>query len=247
LTHIQRSAGIARENAEQATAQVRELTAAVVGGRAVVERLVAGVGQALDDTGASLGQIVNLEAMSRRIDKFVDGIALIAVQTSMLAVSGAVEAARAGDSGRGFAVVSNDIRGLAREAADSADRIKDMVRGILDQIASVRRDLEQTVMLTDSEMQKNVAISSALAAMDQEVDALGAASAAILEGAETILQDISDTATGARQIATAAEQASVASAQAASASAQQAKGAEDLAAAVEEIASLAEELRQSNE
>ena len=69
---------------------------------------------------ASLEQVVGLETTSRRIDKIVDGIALIAVKTSMLAVSGAVEAARAGDAGRGFAVVSGDISVLAREAEEQA-------------------------------------------------------------------------------------------------------------------------------
>ena len=246
MTQIERATEIARKNAELAGGRVADLTTAINHGRTIVERLVSGVGQALQDTGASLEHILSLETMSRRIDKIVDGIGLIAVQTSMLAVSGAVEAARARDSGRGFAVVSNDIRGLAREATENADRIKDTVRGITDQIALVRRDLEQTMTLTDAEVQKNAAISGALATMDAEVAALGSANAAILKGAETITLDVSATSAGARQIAAAAEEASSASAQAATASAQQAKGAEDLAAAIEEIASLADELRQSN-
>ena len=246
LAEIERGADVARKSAEQATARVQDVAAAVNNSRRAVERLETGVRQALTDTGASLEHVASLETMSRRIDRIVDGIELIAVQTSMLAVSGAVEAARAGESGRGFAVVSNDIRGLARDAAESADRIKDMVRGVIDQIGSVRRDLEQTVALTEAEMEKNTAISGALVAMDAEVAALGIASSGIQRGAEAILDDIAVTVSGARQIAAGAEEASSASAQAAAASAQQAKGAEDLAAAVEEIASLAEELRQSN-
>ena len=129
LTQIERGAGDRAGQRSGGGERVLELAASVTSNRLVVERLVAGIGEALTGTGASLGHIVSLETMGRRIDKIVDGIALIAVQTSMLAVSGAVEAARAGDSGRGFAVVSNDIRGLARDAAESADRIKDMVRG----------------------------------------------------------------------------------------------------------------------
>ena len=91
-----------------------------------------------DDTRTSLATIVRLEAVGRQIEKIVDAIALVAVQTSMLAVSGSVEAARAGDAGRGFAVVSNDIRSLAREASENVERVKDTVRGILDQIASLQ-------------------------------------------------------------------------------------------------------------
>ena len=72
----------------------------------------------------------------------------------MLAVSGAVEAARAGDAGRGFAVVSSDISNLAREAEESAERIKNMVRAIMDQIATVRRDLEQSIGLMEARRER---------------------------------------------------------------------------------------------
>jgi methyl-accepting chemotaxis protein len=246
LTQIERSTGVARQNADQAINRVRDLARGIDEGRASVERLVAGVEQASRKTAANLEQVAGIETMSRRIDKIVDGIVLIAVQTTMLAVSGAVEAARAGDAGRGFAVVSNDIRGLAREATESADRIKDMVRAIMDQIVSVRRDLEQSMGMIETEARNNESIAGAFLAMDAEVSALISANTAILQGAEAMTNDISASATGARQIAAAAEQAGAAATQAATASAQQAKGAEDLAAAIEEIASLADELKQGN-
>jgi methyl-accepting chemotaxis protein len=176
----------------------------------------------------------------------VDAIALVAVQTSLLAVSGAVEAARAGDSGRGFAVVSNDIRSLARETTESMDRVKDTVRSIIDQVVSVQRDLGDINALSEAEVQKSRVISEALARTDAEVAALGSANTVIVEGAEAIVAAIAQCVQGARQIAAAAEQSTAASRQAATASAEQAQGAEDLAAAIEEIASLADELGQPN-
>jgi methyl-accepting chemotaxis protein len=246
LAQIERIAGVARQNADQAISRVHDLARRIQEGRAAVGRLVAGVEQSLREISANQEQIAGIESMSRRIDRIVDGIVLITVQTSMLAVSGAVEAARAGDAGRGFAVVSNDIRGLAREATESADRIKEMVRGITDQIASVRRELEQSMGLIEVEAGNNASIAGALQALDSEVAALVAANTAILQGADTMMGDVSASATGARQIATAAEEAGAAVAQASTASEQQARGAEDLAAAIEEIASLADELKQAN-
>ncbi len=243
LSQIERSAGVAQQTADQAMTQVGDLLRALAEGRSAMNRLVAGVGQAGLEAAGSLEQIISLEAMSRRIDKIVDGIALIAVQTSMLAVSGAVEAARAGAAGQGFVVVSDDIRGLAREAGDSADRIKEMVRAIMDQIATVRRDLEQSIGRMEAEAERHTTIGAAFATMGAEVSALSEANTAILQGAERMLGDLAASANGARQIAAAAEEANTASAQAATASAQQAKGAEDLAAAIEEIASLADELK----
>jgi methyl-accepting chemotaxis protein len=164
----------------------------------------------------------------------------------MLAVSGAVEAARAGETGRGFAVVSNDIRGLAREASESADKIKETVGGILEQIASLRRDLEQIVDSVELEVQSNRTVLDAFEKVSRETAALESANAAILQGAEQILAAATESAIGARQIASAAEEASAAARQASTASTEQATGAEDLAAAIEEIASLADTLKQQN-
>ena len=107
--------------------------------------LSAGVARALDMTRQSLGKIAGLEAISRSVDKIVDGIGMVSIQTNMLAVNGSVEAARAGDFGKGFAVVSKDIRNLARDSGENAGRIKDTVRAIQDQITAVRRELEQIV------------------------------------------------------------------------------------------------------
>ena len=122
--------------------------------------------------------------------------------------------------------------------------MKDTVRGILDQIASLRRDCEQMVLNAESEIQNNRAIFSGLERLDGDVRSMGAANATILQGANAIMQSAAQSVAGARQIAAAAEEASAAGQQAATASAQQARGAEDLAAAVEEIASLAEELKR---
>ncbi|MGZ3278664.1 MAG: methyl-accepting chemotaxis protein [Caulobacteraceae bacterium] len=246
MTQIEKSANLAKETAATASGQVKTMQGALKESRTAVEGLIGGVGDALSGTRATLDMIAGLETVARRIDKIVDGIALVAVQTSMLAVSGAVEAARAGDAGRGFSVVSGDIRNLAREASESADRVKDTVRSISDQIGSVRRDLEQIVDRAETEVEANQGLFGSLEAIEREVTALAGASATIVRGADTIMLAVGQTAAGARQIAAAAEEASAASRQAAQASIEQARGAEDLAAAIEEIASLADELKSAN-
>ncbi len=182
----------------------------------------------------------------RKIEKIIEAIALIAIQTSMLAVSGAVEAARAGESGKGFAVVSNDIRSLSREASENVERAKDTVQGILDQIATLRSDLEQIIVGTEVQVQDNRTVSVGLQNIEKDVAALAATSASILEGADNILAATSEMTKAARQIASAAEESSAASREAATASAEQSRGVEDLAAAIEEIATLADELKQQS-
>jgi methyl-accepting chemotaxis protein len=164
----------------------------------------------------------------------------------MLAVSGSVEAARAGDLGKGFAVVSKDIRNLARDSGENTGRIKDTVRAIQLQIATVRRDLEQTISATETENQKNANVLNNLAQVEADMAELAAGNRQILASAETILSSLKEGAKGAQQVAAAAEEAGSAAAEASAAAKQQARGAEDLAAAIEEIASLAEDIQRRN-
>jgi len=246
LMQIEKSARHAQAISTDASARLASMEHDIKECGRSIEQLIAGVVGSLEGTRESLNTIIRIEDVGRLIERNVDSIALLIVQTNMLAVSGSVEAARTGDAGRGFAVVSKDIRALAKEAAENVQRAKHGVRGILDQILALKRDLEQVMAFSEIEAQNNRAVSSALQNIYRQVGALAAANKAILTGADVILSASTDSAAGARQIAAAAEQASGASRQAATASSEQARGAEDLAAAIEEIASLADELKRRN-
>jgi methyl-accepting chemotaxis protein len=244
LSQIETSARVTQTTSRVAAERVENIDVALKEGRKSVEVMLGGVDSALQQTRASVATIKRLESLGRRIEKITAGIALIAVQTGMLAVSGAVEAARAGDSGRGFAVVSKDIRSLAREASDNVDRAADTVRGILDQIAALKADLEQVIAVTEAEIQNNRAVFTSLQKITNDISALGTATGTIEQCADEVLNSIVEMTKAARQIAAAAEQASMAARQAATAATEQSSGVEDLAAAIEEIASLADELQQ---
>ena len=190
--------------------------------------------------------IAGLEGISRSVDKIVDAIGMVSIQTNMLAVSGSVEAARAGDFGKGFAVVSKDIRSLARDSGENAGRVKDIVRAVQDQIGAVRRELEQIISAAEAENQKNTVVLSSLDAVEKDMGEVKASTEQILSGAEAILSSMKEATRGTQQVAAAAEQAGSAAAQAAAAAKQQARGADDLAAAIEEIASLAEDIQRRN-
>jgi methyl-accepting chemotaxis protein len=244
LNQIEASARLAHQNGTAARVRVQGVETTLKDGRRSIDNLIEGVASALQNAQSSVAVIKRIEGVGRRIEKIVDGIALVAVQTSMLAVSGSVEAARTGDEGRGFAVVSSDIRLLAREASENVERAKDTVRDTLDQIATLRADFEQIILATEAEVQNNRAVSVGLQKMEMDVGALGTASQSILDGAESILVATTEMTKAARQIATASEEASAASREAATAATEQSRGVEDLAAAIEEIATLADELKR---
>jgi methyl-accepting chemotaxis protein len=242
MAQIERAATATRGTAEDTASRTTVMLPQLTQGRGAVERLTRSVEDGMRETEAVAVLADMLEVSGRRIERIVDGMALIAVQTNMLAVSGAVEAARAGEAGRGFAVVSADIRSLARDSAENADRMKDVVRQVLGQISAVRRDLELIGAASKVEITRNQGLAGRLGLAEDEVRALGAGATDILVGADFALKAAREVLAGTQQIAAAAEEASAASAQAATAARQQARGAEDLAAAIEEIASLADEL-----
>ncbi len=243
IEQIERAAAASRDVASAAVERIEALASDLEDNRTATTRLASGVEESLKGTHAMIDLMSALDESGRRIEKIVDSIALVAVQTNMLAVSGSIEAARAGDAGRGFAIVSGDIRSLARDASDNADRIKDVIRQIRDQITSVRRDLEQSAGIAQAEVPKNILTAERLGAVAADVQTIRQGSVAILTGSETVLTAVREVRLGTQQVAAVAEQAGSAAAQAATAARQQARGAEDLAAAIEEIASLADELQ----
>jgi methyl-accepting chemotaxis protein len=243
MNQIEKAALSIRAASSKAVEGVEAITPRLAENREKVSKLSDSVSDALKETHAVALLMGTLELSSRRIEKIVDGIALVAVQTNMLAVSGSVEAARAGEFGRGFAVVSSDIRNLARQSAENADTVKVVIRSIQDNISSVRRELELLASAAESEIARNQATVGRLARVEEEVGVMKVTSNDLALGSESILRAVNEVLAGTRQVAAAAEEASGSATQAASAAREQATGAEELAAAIEEIASLADELQ----
>ncbi|MBV5320435.1 MAG: methyl-accepting chemotaxis protein [Sulfuricurvum sp.] len=77
---------------------------------------------------------------TRNVDKTVGSISNSIIQLNMLAISGSIEAARAGDFGKGFAVVSSDIRNLAKDSESNTDKINDTIESMNAEIDTVRTD-----------------------------------------------------------------------------------------------------------
>jgi methyl-accepting chemotaxis protein len=246
MNQVEKTAQSFRESAVTSLERSKRMDAMLGECRLQITDLSHGVTRSIETTRQGLELITSLENISRNIDKIVDGIAMLSIQTNMLALNGSVEAARAGEFGKGFAVVSKDIRSLARDSGENAARIKDTVRAIQGQIAAVGRELERVIAVAEAENQKTDAVLASFEVVQKDVAQIAAGNGQIGASAEAIQTSMKDVAQSARQVASVAEEAAGASAQAAAAAKQQARGVEDLAAAIEEIASLAETIKRRN-
>ncbi len=140
-----------RQSAEQAMAAVQAaktaLDRAEVGTQAVDETLE-GMFTLEQKVDAIAQQIVNLSTQAGQVGNISELVSDFASQTNMLALNASVEAVRAGDYGKGFAVVANEIRKLADQSQQSAEKINSL-------IAQIQKVINETVMVTE-EGTKNV-------------------------------------------------------------------------------------------
>jgi methyl-accepting chemotaxis protein len=215
----------------------------LVANKEAIESMIANIGKAAEGSAAAAKNVLELEERTRRIDKIVDAIVMVTVQTRMLAVNGNVEAARAGEFGRGFSVVAGDIRSLANESSENADRIKDLVKSIQGQIAKVVGDIEGSGVKAKGEAERAKASTANLERMVKDIDDVRSGAAGILKGSEESVVALQQASKASEQIATAAEEMTRSAEESATAAEQGLKAAEEILQAVEEIASQADELQ----
>ncbi len=136
---------VARSSSHAADA-AREADRSIINGQKVVEEAVGSINALADDVCLAVEAISRLENHSASISGILDIIRDIAEQTNLLALNAAIEAARAGEQGRGFAVVADEVRSLARRTQESTLEIQNMIE-------ELQRDTRQTaqVMLSSGE------------------------------------------------------------------------------------------------
>jgi methyl-accepting chemotaxis protein len=229
----------ALESGEKCTS----VAALLVTNKEAIDKMIINIGEAAQGSLNSAKNVLELEERTRRIDKIVDSIVMVTVQTRMLAVNGNVEAARAGEFGRGFSVVAGDIRSLANESSENADRIKDLVKSIQGQITKVVTDIEGAGIKAKDEAERAKVSTANLDRMAKDIKEVQNGVSGILSGAEDSVAALQQAAKASEQIATAAEEMNRAGTESAVAAEEGLKAAEEILQAVEEIASQADELQ----
>ncbi len=150
---VRRIADIARD-ASDAAADALEVSQSGLGH---AERAVEGMGVAREIALQSLKKMKRLSDSSQEIGEIVQLVSDIATKTNLLALNASIEAARASDGGRGFAIVAQEIRNLATSTAEAAKQINNRIRDIQQEtsgaVGTIEHGVEEIVRQSDAVQQ----------------------------------------------------------------------------------------------
>ena len=183
------------KNATDASDAAKESVGIANDGKSVVEQTVTSMMKIADNVETSSKSIGELGESSKKIGDIIDVINDIASQTNLLALNAAIEAARAGEQGRGFAVVADEVRKLAEKTSKATEEITSM-------ISKIQHDTDVSVQSMNknmSEAEEGVILAT------QAKDALDK----IVNASERCLDQVNSIATASEEQSSAVEEVSM--------------------------------------
>ncbi|WP_258001366.1 GAF domain-containing protein [Fischerella thermalis] len=134
-----------KSNAYQVEAAVQQANQTVMAGDAAIDRTVDEMEDIRETVMETNQRLLRLSESSQKISRVVNLISSFTTQTQLLALNASIEATRAGEFGRGFGVVADEVRSLARQSANAATEIEELVQEIQLNTAEVSRAMEMGI------------------------------------------------------------------------------------------------------
>mgnify|MGYP006192480647 FL=1 len=164
-TAMNQMSATAQEVARSAAAAVgsaQSVNDETVSGRALVESQVGSIQRLAGEIDQSVAVINQLASDSASISQVLDVIKGIAEQTNLLALNAAIEAARAGEQGRGFAVVADEVRNLAKRTQQSTEEIESMIAKLQSGVGAAVKAMSASHKMADTTVNESGKVQQAL-------------------------------------------------------------------------------------
>ncbi len=244
---LDKAAQVSSSMATQSLTKVGSIQSLVRVTSTDIDALIQSVNTAAERNVASARIITDLEKQANEIGEVVKTVAGIADQTNLLALNAAIEAARAGEHGRGFAVVADEVRNLAEIAERSAREIRELIGDIQKDVNNVAKNTEAAGTVAKEEVQKGKVITQKLASIEQDMVIFKAGSDDIAQQSLEMAAALDQFRKGTEQIAAAAEESQAAVTQASRGTTEQRKALHDVESSVDELSRMAEDLKTSTD
>ena len=194
ITEMSESARTVAESVTQSNhitdSASKEATQSII----IVNNAVETVSSLVSDVEQMSERIANMNKDAIKISEVLTVIGAISEQTNLLALNAAIEAARAGEQGRGFAVVADEVRALAARTQNSTTEISDMLAKLLEGTDSVVAAMDKTKNQCQTTADKTSEVSGSLNIMStsvSEIDDLSTQIAAATEQQSTVAEELS--------------------------------------------------------
>lgn len=194
----------------------------------------------------SAAKIKGLSERTGQITSVLDVIRKIAEQTNLLALNAAIEAARAGEAGRGFAVVADEVRRLAEGSAKSSEEIGSLIKQIQDDSAATAQSIEQG---SKEIMEGKDVIDRALGSLREVSKKIQEVSSNVVEvsnSTHTQLAEVEKLTKAASDIAAVAEENASATEEASAAMEEQSSGMHEITSATQRLTEISEKLERAS-
>ncbi|WP_371926155.1 methyl-accepting chemotaxis protein [Pseudomonas sp. LPB0260] len=191
-------------NAEAAAASTAQADTRVNSGVQVVHQTLKRIEELAAAMNTTTQSIERLSQDTQSIDSMLDVIKSVAEQTNLLALNAAIEAARAGEQGRGFAVVADEVRALARRTQESTTEIEGLIATLREGTRRTVTDMRQSGALVEQVVQDANQTEGALAAIAEAVTQIFEMNQQIAAAAEeqtAVAEEINRSVTSIRDIA----------------------------------------------
>ncbi|MCS3415733.1 methyl-accepting chemotaxis protein [Pseudomonas sp. BIGb0450] len=215
-------------HAEQASLAAAEADQQAGQGDQVVAEAITQIEQLAQEMLRSSQAMQGLQQESRKIGSVLEVIKSVSEQTNLLALNAAIEAARAGEAGRGFAVVADEVRSLAQRTQQSAEEIEELISGLHRGTQQVADIMDSSRSLTDNSVQLTRRAGDALAGITRTVSVIQEMNPQIAAAAEEQTAVAEEINRSVLKVKDVSEQTSAASQETAAASVELARLGADL-------------------
>ncbi len=171
-------------SASRTLEQVQLATEQTASGRHIVNSNVASIGALATEIERAAGVIDKLNERSNNISQVLEVIRNIANQTNLLALNAAIEAARAGEQGRGFAVVADEVRTLASRTQNSTQEIQAMIEHLQIEAREAVTVMTESRNVVDASVAKSTEAGAALERINDSMQTISEMNAQIASAAE---------------------------------------------------------------